>query len=132
MIPYSYIKDNFFKLWSKVLAILLLFSLYFSSLNLKYLKLIKMELSRFAMKLFIYRYTTIKQNTLYTNFIIIFFIFQQLKSQISQIDQNGYNPFCDETIFLSEAFKYDHTGRPVCTVLLVTCSQSTLLQSTHF
>ena len=29
-----------------------------------------------------------------TNFLIIFFIFQQLKSQISQIDQNGYNPFC--------------------------------------
>ena len=28
-----------------------------------------------------------------TNFLIIFFIFQQLKSQISQIDQNGYNPF---------------------------------------
>ena len=33
-----------------------------------------------------------------TNFLIIFFIFQQLKSQISQIDQNGYNAFCDETI----------------------------------
>ena len=33
-----------------------------------------------------------------TNFLIIFFIFQQLKSQISQIDQNGYNPFCDETL----------------------------------
>ena len=42
-----------------------------------------------------------------TNFLITFFIFQQLKSQISQIDQNGYNAFCDETIFLSEAFKYD-------------------------
>ena len=25
-------------------------------------------------------------------------IFQQLKSQISEIDQNGYNPFCDETL----------------------------------
>ena len=33
-----------------------------------------------------------------THFLIIFFIFQQLKSQISQIDQNGYNPFCDETL----------------------------------
>ena len=33
-----------------------------------------------------------------TNFLIIFFIFQQLKSQISKFDQNGYNPFCDETI----------------------------------
>ena len=32
-----------------------------------------------------------------TNFLIIFFVFQQLKSQISQIDQNGYNPFCNET-----------------------------------
>ena len=32
-----------------------------------------------------------------TNFII-FFIFQQLKHQISQIDQNGFNSFCDETL----------------------------------
>ena len=32
-----------------------------------------------------------------TNFLI-FFIFQQLRSQISKIDQNGYNPFCDETL----------------------------------
>ena len=31
-----------------------------------------------------------------TNFLIVFCIFWQLKSQISQIDQNGYNPFCDE------------------------------------
>ena len=46
-------KGIFWKLWSKVLQIFLLFSLYFSSLNLKYLKLIKMELTRFAMKLFI-------------------------------------------------------------------------------
>ena len=35
-----------------------------------------------------------------TNFLIIFFIFQQLKSQISQIDQNGVKPFCDETLHL--------------------------------
>ena len=35
------------------ITIFLLFSLYFSSLNLKYLKLIKMELTRSAMKLFI-------------------------------------------------------------------------------
>ena len=33
-----------------------------------------------------------------THFLIIFFIFQELKSQISQIDQYGYNPFCDETL----------------------------------
>ena len=33
-----------------------------------------------------------------TNFLIICFIFQQLKSQISQIDQNGVNLFCDETL----------------------------------
>ena len=26
-----------------------------------------------------------------------FFVFQQLKSQISKIDQIGYNPFCDDT-----------------------------------
>ena len=31
-----------------------------------------------------------------TNFLIIFSIFQQLKSQISKID--GYNAFCDETL----------------------------------
>ena len=30
-----------------------------------------------------------------TNFLIIFFIFQQLKSQI---DKNGVYPFCDENI----------------------------------
>ena len=35
-----------------------------------------------------------------TNFLIVFFIFQQLKSWISQIDQNGYNPFCDETLHI--------------------------------
>ena len=39
------------KLWSKVLQIFL-FSLYFSSLSLKYLKLTKMDITRFAMKLF--------------------------------------------------------------------------------
>ena len=33
-----------------------------------------------------------------TNFLIIFFIFQWLKSEISQIDQNGVTPFCDETL----------------------------------
>ena len=42
------------KLWSKVLQIFLLFSLYFSSLNLKYLKLTKMDITRFAMKLFMW------------------------------------------------------------------------------
>ena len=26
--------------------------------------------------------------------------FQQLKSQISQIDQNGFNPFCDKTLHM--------------------------------
>ena len=35
-----------------------------------------------------------------TNFLIIFFIFQQLKSKISHIDQNGYNAFCDETLHI--------------------------------
>ena len=40
------------KLWSKVLQIFLLFSLYFSSLNLKYLKFTKMDITRFAMKLY--------------------------------------------------------------------------------
>ena len=46
-------KGIFLKLWSKVLQIFFLFSLYFRSLNLKHLKFTKMELSRFAMKLFI-------------------------------------------------------------------------------
>ena len=32
-----------------------------------------------------------------TIFSLFCFIFQQLQSQISHIDQNGYNPFCDET-----------------------------------
>ena len=32
------------------------------------------------------------------HFLIIFFIFQQLKSQI---DQNGVNPFCDETLHIN-------------------------------
>ena len=35
-----------------------------------------------------------------TNVLIILFIFQQFKSQISQIDQNGYNAFCDETLHI--------------------------------
>ena len=34
-----------------------------------------------------------------TNFLI-FFIFQQLKFKISQIDQNGVKPFCDETLHI--------------------------------
>ena len=41
-----------------------------------------------------------------TKFLIIFCIFQQLKSQISQIDHNGVNPFCDETL-LSVSGGYD-------------------------
>ena len=47
------------KLWSKVSQIFLLFSLYFSSLNVKYLKFTKMDITRFAMKLFIYTFTFI-------------------------------------------------------------------------
>ena len=35
-----------------------------------------------------------------TNVLIIFSIYPQLKSQISQIDQNGVNPFCDENLNL--------------------------------
>ena len=41
-----------------------------------------------------------------TNFLIIFFIFQQLKSQISQIDQNGYNAFYDETLQILPLVQY--------------------------
>ena len=47
------------KLWSKVLQIFLLFSLYFSSLNLK---LTKLEVTRFAIKLFIYYSGNLKVN----------------------------------------------------------------------
>ena len=33
------------------------------------------------------------------NFLIIFFIFpKQLEYEIYRIDQNGYDPFCDETL----------------------------------
>ena len=60
-----------------------------------------------------------------TNFLIIFIIFQQLKSQISQIDQNGYNAFCDETLHLfmntvSVTQKPDHTTLPITANLLFT------------
>ena len=51
MIPFSlYIKEYFWSYDQKYYK----FALYFSSLNIKYLKLTKMELTRFAMKLFIY------------------------------------------------------------------------------
>ena len=44
-----------------------------------------------------------------TSFLIIFFIFQQLKSQISQIDQTGVNPFCDETLqILDDGLPSEH------------------------
>ena len=47
-----------------------------------------------------------------TNFLIISFIFQQLKSQISQIDQNGYNTFCDETLHIMlTTLPYGNLGR---------------------
>ena len=42
-----------------------------------------------------------------TNFLIIFFIFQKLQAQISQIDHNGYNPFSDETIILQLTLTYE-------------------------
>ena len=37
-----------------------------------------------------------------TDVRIIFFIFQQLKSQISEIDRNGFNPYCDETLHIAK------------------------------
>ena len=40
-----------------------------------------------------------------TNFLIILFTFQQLKSQISQIDQNGYNLFCDKILHVFMSFQ---------------------------
>ena len=33
-----------------------------------------------------------------TNYLFTFFIFQQLQLHVSQIDKNGYSPFCDETL----------------------------------
>ena len=61
-----------------------------------------------------------------TNFLIIFFIFQQLKSQISQIDQNGYNTFCDETLhnLLIQGAAISHTGTELERVNLH-CSKTT-------
>ena len=47
-------------------------------------------------------------------FLIIFFIFQQLKSQISQIDQNGFNPFCDETLQIHWASKETYSFLEWC------------------
>ena len=41
-----------------------------------------------------------------TNFLIIFFIFQQLKYQISKIYQNGFNSFCDETLQMISPYYY--------------------------
>ena len=35
-----------------------------------------------------------------TNFLIIFFIFQHFKSQISSVYQNGVKPFCDKTLHI--------------------------------
>ena len=74
-----------------------------------------MDITRFAIKLFMYNSGTIQNNaclmipsSLYIKVYkklsevmiksITNFLFQQLKSQISKIDQNGYNPFCDETL----------------------------------
>ena len=37
---------------------------------------------------------------LWSKVLQFFFFFQQLKSKISQIDQNGVNPFCDETLHI--------------------------------
>ena len=41
-----------FSLYIKIIFLKLLISLYFSSLNLKYLKLTKIDITHFAMKLF--------------------------------------------------------------------------------
>ena len=51
MIPFSlYIKDD------QKYYTFSIFSLYFSSLNLRYLKFTKMDITRFAMELFIYTF----------------------------------------------------------------------------
>ena len=50
---------------------------------------------------FIYRYIFEVMIRSIMNFLIILFIFQQRQSHISQIDQNGYNPFCDATLHIS-------------------------------
>ena len=52
MLPFSlYIREYFWSYDQKYYKFSYLFSLYFSSLNLKYLKLTKMDITRFAMKL---------------------------------------------------------------------------------
>ena len=62
-----------------------------------------------------------------TNFLIIFFIFQQLKSQISQIDQNGYNAFCDETLHLLPVNNILEIGRHEMALLHISWVHTVLL-----
>ena len=51
MIHFYMYKGIFLKLWSKLLQIVLLFSLYFSTLDITYLKFPEMDITRFAIKL---------------------------------------------------------------------------------
>ena len=56
-----YIKEYFWTYQIKSITHFLIF-LYFSNLNLKYLKFSKMGLTRFAMKLFIYKWKYLHNN----------------------------------------------------------------------
>ena len=53
----------------------------------------KQYLSHYILRIFLKLWSKVLQI-----FLLFCFIFQQIKSQISQIDQNGYNPFCNETL----------------------------------
>ena len=71
MIPFSlHVYKGIFLILSKVLQIFLLFSLYFSSLSLIYLKLTKMDITCFAMKLFESRSVCILTFSTFSHFSI--------------------------------------------------------------
>ena len=61
------------------------------------------------------------------NFLIIFFIFQQLKSQISCIDQNGVNPFCDKTLHI-----YHFIGFPFISYFISLIDKTTKKRKFHW
>ena len=91
------------KLWSKVLQIFLLFSLYFSSLNLKYLKLTKMDITRFAMKLFIFWLITSPINNWHIYEIVLKHIPNGCSKRATlsqQIDQSHYQFLLQRAFYL--------------------------------
>ena len=79
MIPFSlYIKKHFWSYDKKYYKLSHYFLLYFSRLNLKYLKLTKLDITRFAMKLFICHLTFLsffyQQIIITTSFFSLFVV----------------------------------------------------------